>query len=341
MNWETLDWPALDRLRETFLKSDSSRMDYWTSRADLASYDSTFGQRIAWKWDAVLKELRRRCWTPPSRAVLDWGCGSGIAGRRVVEWLGAERFDTLRCFDRSALAMDFAVAAARKEFPSLTIERADLNRLEGADSVGLLVLSHVLNELPPHQRETLLSLATRADAVVWVEPGTYPDSRALLAVRAALRERFELVAPCTHQARCGLLTPENERHWCHFFAPPPPGIMGDSQWVRFAQRVGIDLRSLPFSFLVMEKNGLRERLPSGQARPISVEGCSRIIGVPRVYKGYAKIFSCQREGVRDLMLQKRDVPELFKQIKHSQQQSVYRWQLAEDRIKNATLPTAD
>ena len=47
----------------------------------------------------------------------------------------------------------------------------------------------------------------------------------LIEVRERLREKFLLIAPCTHQAACGLLVPENERHWCHQFALPPSGIM--------------------------------------------------------------------------------------------------------------------
>jgi len=84
--------------------------------------------------------------------------------------------------------------------------------------------------------------------------------------------------------------------------------MADSNWVRFGQRMGIDLRSLPYSFLVLERRGLRvleERLP----------GWSRVVGSPRVYKGFARLFACQADGVRDLTLQKRDAPAVFKRLK--------------------------
>src|SRR5262245_48066339 len=108
MNWDTLDWPALNRLRETFLNIRTGGDSYWTSPSDLESYDATFGQRIGWKWNAVLRGLNARRWSPPAREVVDWGCGSGIAARRVIEAFGAERFDTLRVHDRSPLAMEFA-----------------------------------------------------------------------------------------------------------------------------------------------------------------------------------------------------------------------------------------
>ena len=60
LTWATLDWAALDRLRDTFLAVQSTGADYWMSRSDLENYDFTFAQRIAWKWDAVLRELGLR-----------------------------------------------------------------------------------------------------------------------------------------------------------------------------------------------------------------------------------------------------------------------------------------
>lgn len=337
MDWDSLDWAALDRLRDAFLRGASAgAASYWTSRADLASYDFSFGRRIGWKWDAVLGELRRRHWQPACRQVLDWGCGSGVAGRRVLEWFGTERLDTLRLFDCSSLAADFARESAQAAFPRATVECVHQAWLEQAESVGLLVVSHVLNELTPGHRQQLLQLPARAEAVLWVEPGTFADSHALLAVRDELARQFNVIAPCTHQAGCGLLAAGNERHWCHHFAAPPAGIMADARWVRFAQRAGIDLRRLPYSYLVLERKTEPGQAPPVEAGCLSVAGCSRVLGAPRLYKGYAKVLSCQADGVRDLMLQKRDAPEVFKRMKAGKHAGVYRWERAGDRIQRAT-----
>src|SRR5437773_8758535 len=40
--------------------------------------------------------------------------GSGIAGRRVVEFFGPEHFTALHVFDRSPLAVEFAVGRAQE-----------------------------------------------------------------------------------------------------------------------------------------------------------------------------------------------------------------------------------
>jgi hypothetical protein len=95
MNWTELDWESLDRHREQFLGARPSDGPYWASAEDLESYDLTFGERIGWKWDAVLAELRLQGWRPPGGVVLDWGCGSGIAGRRVVAAYGTAAFSSL------------------------------------------------------------------------------------------------------------------------------------------------------------------------------------------------------------------------------------------------------
>lgn len=121
-----------------------------------------------------------------------------------------------------------------------------------------------------------------------------------------------------------MLVPENERHWCHFFARPPVNIMADSNWVRFSQRAGIDLRSLPYSYLVMERIGCRASAPLAEVPKMApkafgaLQEQARIIGAPRAYKGFAKVLACQADGVREVTMQKRDDPELFRALKNGE-----------------------
>lgn len=304
LSWATLDWRRLDRLRAKFLARGGAAASYWTSREDLANYDFTYAQRIGWKWDAVLRELALRGWQPPAGTLVDWGCGSGIAGRCVLRFYGPEHFGALRVSDHSRLAMDFTLERARQEFPGL--DAAAMGpAAAGTKPGGTVVVSHVLNELDDRGRNTLQGVLDRAAAVLWVEPGTYADSRALIDFRERLRTEFNVVAPCTHQRGCGMLHAHNRAHWCHHFAAPPANLLADADWVKFGQRAGIDLRSIPYSFLVLERRGLREeKTPSGD--------WSRVIGEPRLYKGFAKILDCSREDVREVGVQARDNPGLFR-----------------------------
>lgn len=332
LTWETLDWNALDRLREQFLRSQPSPASYWNSLGDLANYDFTYGQRIGWKWEAVLRELTQLGWAPPPGPWMDWGCGSGMAARRAVDHFEAiARPACLRLFDRSSLALEFAAQATRRGRDWLSVEICASDWLNATTKVGTLLVSHVLNELDEAGGRMLRQVIDQADAVLWVEPGTYADSRSLIALRETLKEQFHLLAPCPHAAPCGLLAPENEGHWCHHFAASPLGIMSDSNWVRFAHRAGIDLRRLPYSYLVMERKGVRAAVPG-----LLPEGWSRLLGEPRIYKGFAKLLSCQNEGVCDLELQKRVDPNAFKTIKTGDGPPLWRFTRQHERIVQLT-----
>ena len=167
MNWESLDWQVLDRLRENFLSGAAADGPYWHTITDLECYDFTFGERIGFKWDAVLAEMRLRRWLPPAGGiVLDWGCGSGVAGRRVVDFFGANTLPRLVVHDHSALAMDYAEHRARQRFPGLEVGRSSPRLLAGDEPIGLLVLSHVLNELHDADLTALGRLLSRAQSVL-------------------------------------------------------------------------------------------------------------------------------------------------------------------------------
>lgn len=299
MNWDAIDWAALERMRSAFLEGSAGATDYWTDESDLVSYDQTFAQRIGWKWDYVLLELTRRQWTPPKGELIDWGCGSGIAHRAYLDHFGIDHVTRLHLFDRSARAIEFAHRRARERFPKLTISKSI------SDSPSVLLLSHVFTELTAAQLEQLTALAGRAQAVIWVEPGTFDASRALVAVREKLRGAFNVIAPCTHQGACGLLDAGNESHWCHHFAEPPPAVFTDANWSRFARLAGIDLRSLPVSFLVLDR----------RRAPALSNGAVRVIGRPRVYKAHARLLASGSEGVREYEIAKRALPEEFRFLK--------------------------
>jgi hypothetical protein len=146
-----------------------------------------------------------------------------------------------------------------------------------------------------------------------------------------LRRRFlathDVVAPCTHQAPCGLLAPGREDDWCHHFAAPPPEVFTDGDWMRFAERAGIDLRSLPYSFLVLER-----RAAGTAPRPDG--GWERILGRPRVFKPEARLYSCGTAGVAEIAVPKRTLPELYKACKRDEAPMLVRW------TRDGDAPTA-
>ncbi len=314
MTWSELDWNALSRHRERFLGGVSPGGPYWSSVSDLAGYNLTYGERIGWKWDAVLDELVIRGWKPEQGPVLDWGCGSGIAGRRVIGRFGAERFESLSVWDHSPLAMAFARERATEEFPGLSVSAATPEFHRGSDPIGLLVLSHVLNELAPSALDDVRALVARSHAVIWAEPGSHDVSRSLGAFRDEWSKEFGIVAPCTRRNACPVLETGNERHWCHHFAAPPSAIFADSNWVKFGQRAGIDLRSLPYSFIALDRSWNADD-----------EGLSRVIGRPERFKPYVRLLNCDTHGLEELTVMKRENPLLYKELDKTKRPLVYSW----------------
>jgi hypothetical protein len=337
MTWEDLDWAALARLRGKFLGGPAGGA-YWETRDDLASYDFTYGERIGWKWDQVLRELQLRGWRPRARDVFDWGCGSGVAARRVISFFGVEAFKTLTVWDHSSLACDFAEDSARRAFPSLNVAQATPGLLAAESPVGLLILSHVLNELSAETLVGVRDLIARSEAVLWVEPGTHDVSRQLGRIRDELRSKFHIVAPCTHELGCPMFDEGNERHWCHFFAPPPSEIFADSHWVKFGQRAGIDLRSLPYCFVAADRvnnaKASESNVPASteSAAPPGDTSLSRVIGRVEHFKPYARLYNCDASGLTELELPKRADPALFKQLERTKAPLVYRWRRDDKRI---------
>lgn len=295
---------ALRRMRSAFVSFEDhggGGDPYWQEPEDLALYDETFAQRIAWKWEAVLEELERRRRRPVGRTVLDWGCGTGIATRR---WLarggGTER---VFLFDHAREAAEFARERVRAEHPDVAVELG-----LPAEAPDVLLVSHVLDELEPEQREPLLALAEGAGAVVWVEPGSRRTSRGLGEVRARLGQTLDVLAPCTHQAACGALAGGDA--WCHFFARAPQAVYTEGNWAELGRELGIDLRSLPYSFLALARRGSVPLAgPSGEPGP-----GARMLARPRLTRGRAEFELCDADGVRRVDYLQRSDKALYKRL---------------------------
>ena len=290
---------CLRGLRQEFLERESGRGergDYWESDDELRLYDETFGARIGWKWDAVLDELVARGRLAAGKVVLDWGCGTAIAARRdLARAAGVER---VHLVDHSPRALRVARALLAAEHPALEV-------VEGLpdEAPDVLLVSHVLVELEPRALELLGGLAERAGATLWVEPGSRDSARALGVVRARLGATLDVLAPCTHQGVCGALAESNDA-WCHLFARSPRAAFTEGQWAEFGRELGIDLRSLPYSYLALARRGSFEL--AGPA--------ARQLGRVRLQRGRAFLEVCDADGVRELDLLQRADRALFKEL---------------------------
>ncbi|MEZ6015480.1 MAG: small ribosomal subunit Rsm22 family protein [Planctomycetota bacterium] len=302
---------------------------YWDFERDLELYDSTFAQRIGWKWRAALSELAERGFVAPGGKVLDYGCGTGIAAR---EWLagGLGASKHVQLWDREGLARSFAAKQVRAEHPGAKVTSLQRppspNDLEGNE---VLLVSHVLDELGEGHVMELLTVARRAGAVIWVEPGSRITSRRLSEVRDALLDEFDVVAPCTHSAQCGALRGDAERTWCHFFGEPAQEAFIDGRWAEFGRELGIDMRSLPYSYIALTRRV--------GATPAPDLGGARLLGRPRVQRGRALIDTCEAVGVREEMLLQRLDKALFKALERNELRRVI-FERVDEKIVGITRP---
>lgn len=305
INWNELDWNTLKRIRQTFLDGgEELQHDYWHSAVDLQNYDATFGQRIGWKWDAVLRESISRGLASWSKkpTLFDWGCGTGIAARKILRFYGADSFESVTLYDRSRIAASYAKELIHREFGTdIKVEIGD-----APTGQFVLVASHVLSELDETKKNSLVHWVSQSEASFLVEPGTPKEAAILIEIREALRGHLRIIAPCPHQASCGLIRGKNADDWCHNFAHPPSEIFQDPGWTLFSKRLNIDLRSLPVSFLVLQKSS---------QPPKSDNQTMRVLGRPRINKIGASFIGCSIDGVSAQTINKRKFPDCFRFVK--------------------------
>lgn len=314
-----VDWARLRELRARFLDAETRTTpgvtaDYFTFAHDVELYDMTFAQRIGWKWIAALRELELRAPQLAPRTLLDWACGSGAAARAVLASPLGAQIERVNLWDRSQRAREYARRSLLELRPGLEVE---LCVRDGAD---LVVASHVLDELDEEGERALEAMLRSARACIVLESGAHASSRRLGALRARMLDEFTPLAPCPHREACGALAlPTN---WCHLFAKPPAEVFRDAFWAEFAREVGVDLRSLAYSFVALTRSSVE--FDAAQ---------HRILGRARLMKGRALLDACSREGVRTVSLLERLDRKLFKTLDEpSNEPKLWRLELDGARI---------
>ena len=132
---------------------------------------------------------------------------------------------------------------------------------KNAPSFHLMVMSYFLNESPLSPESIALELLKTAEnhleqegLMIIVEPALKLQSRKLLTLRKALIEKMKsstssikILLPCLGEQACGALIKDED--WCH----------EEVDWMRprylreLDIMTGLDRRTLPFSYLVIQK----------------------------------------------------------------------------------------
>jgi hypothetical protein len=92
--------------------------------------------------------------------------------------------------------------------------------------------------------------------------------------------------------------------------------------------MGIDLRSVPYSYLVLQRSDRPMPGPGDSAER------TRVLGTPRIYKGFTRLFCCAEAGVQELELPRRLDEALYKAIKREEAGSLFRLRSEGGRIQS-------
>lgn len=236
-------------------------------------------------------------WRPTT--LLDMGSGPGTA-----LWAATAQWSTLHmltAWEREqafitlgrTLAQGSTTAAVR----AAHWERVDLRHrpVEEESGYDLVVLGHVLNELDPAARQTIIAAAWRLTngVLLIVEPGT---PAAFDVVRAAREQVIAAggwtIAPCAHDHPCPLA-----HDWCHF---PQRLVRPDFQ--RRARGAPSPWEESKFSYAALARFAPQRRI------------WGRVIREPVNNKAYAEITISAQEGIVQHRVLKRH-RDAFRQVR--------------------------
>lgn len=234
--------------------------------------------------------------------VLDLGAGCGAMSLGAIAHVaatGAARALAIEAIDQDAGALAIladavpAAAAALGVAATVTTRRAALPAALPT-GVDLVLAGTVLNELDEAAALATVRAALAALApgglVVLVEPALRATTRALHRLRDAVLAGgdVDVLAPCTHAARCPMLA--DERDWCHeerAAALPPRAA-------RLATVTGLRDGAMKYSYLVLAR-AAASRAPD----------LVRVVGHPHRSKGKLELPVCGAAGLVPLRLLSR------------------------------------
>jgi len=170
---------------------------------------------------------------------------------------------------------DAATRIADKFFPDLKPHQWSRTLQQISDpQKSFVVFSYSLTEL-----SAIPEWALKSEGLILIEPSTEQDGRRLLQWRQDLLNKgYQILAPCTHNQSCPLLT-HSKHDWCHDrLHLALPGWMQNIE-----QHLPMKNRTVTVSYLVARKKPLLQVSP----------GLTRVVGDLLKEKGKDRQLICQ------------------------------------------------
>ncbi len=243
--------------------------------------------------------------------VVDLGCGPGSAALATFYSLPRDRARSYVLHDRNRGILQtakrlFGRCAAATEADASVAAVSTLTsgwpKLPVVAPRSLVWLSMVLNELPRWREsraaEPTAELLTRrispGSVLIVIEPALRGAGRELLRLHDALiaERQWTVIAPCTHQLQCPLLS-DRGRSWCHFHFHwhAPPFV------TEVASPLGLATPRVSYSYLV----AIRGDGSSANKVVPGKDPLARVIGDPMPLRGGRRgVYVC-RQGHREII----------------------------------------
>lgn len=267
--------PALRALSDRFNRIDGAPAGDYFAASNLDAFFAHHGWAQAHALAAIATERPEAF--AGKREVWDLGGGPGVLSLAASALLPEARF---LLADLRPEALQWA--EAHLHGLDLRTQKLRLPALpEGTPD--LVLLGHVVNELPGRDQEALLaSLRARlapGGTILILEPALQRQTRRLMELREGfLVAPWSLEAPCPCAGSCPMLTLKGQ--WCvaELEWDPP-------RWFRDLDgAAGLDRRRLSFAYLLARRDA--------PARAAS----ARIVGVPKKQKGKTQRWLCTPTG---------------------------------------------
>lgn len=229
--------------------------------------------------------------------LLDVGAGTGAATWAASRFLD---FEKVTCLEREDVMLNLGKSLMQEsdeeEMKKVVWKKFDLLTDNIEEKADLVICSYVLNELSDSDRMKALEKLWKATnkILLIIEPGTPVGFNQLKEIRTELiKNGASVVAPCSNSCECCI--PEND--WCHSTCR-----VSRSKVHKLLKNGDVPYEDEKFSYIAVCKENFK------------INGVSRVLRHPMIEPGKITIEVCSEEGVREIVVTKKD-KELFKKAR--------------------------
>jgi hypothetical protein len=259
----------VDELRQlqrffTLERDRAAFLSYVSDPRKVAAYTLFYLPTNLAKWDYLWSKLSHELKaTLAEQDFVDMGSGPGTFSLAFLASLEGRFEGVIHLVDHSSLMLEQAKRLIFAFYPHISVKSYESFAeffSHKLDEKHTLFFGHSLNELDSFAQSNLLKQA-KAQAIMWIEPGTPAAFKQIIPIRGALIDQgFFNHYPCMNQSSCPLARESNTQDWCHQVIH----VSLEPEVARLAQILELNRHELPMMAHVFTKQS-----------PLPFEGAER------------------------------------------------------------------